>query len=90
MANRHVCSVLEEMRNCIKTSNFSYLSGLIEEAQTMVNRMEAGLWDQRDFTKLTDKISKLKKEVKELEAKKKFLDPEAKPSNPSNPFHVED
>ena len=29
MANRYLCSVLDEMRECTKTLNFSYLLGLI-------------------------------------------------------------
>ena len=41
MSNRYICTVLDEMRDCVKTSNFSYLSGLIEEAQSLANRMES-------------------------------------------------
>ena len=40
MANRYLCTVLDEMRECVKTLNFSYLLGLIEEVQTLGNRME--------------------------------------------------
>ena len=43
MANRYLCDVLNEMRKCVKTLNFSYLLGLIEEAQTLGSRMEAKL-----------------------------------------------
>ena len=32
--SRTLCSVLEEMRKCFETRNFSPLHGLIEEAQT--------------------------------------------------------
>ena len=35
MVNRYLCSVLDEMRECNKSKNFSYLLGLIEEAQTL-------------------------------------------------------
>lgn len=45
--NRYMCSVLDEMRNCVETSNFSGLSGLIEEAQSYANRMENGLANAR-------------------------------------------
>jgi len=43
--NRTLCSVLDEMRKCYETRNFAPLHGLIEEAQTYGNRMEAKLSD---------------------------------------------
>jgi pyrimidine operon attenuation protein/uracil phosphoribosyltransferase len=64
--NRYLCSVLDEMRECTKTLNFSYLLGLIEEAQTLANRMEAKLYDIKDFERLRDDIAKLKKQKKKL------------------------
>jgi hypothetical protein len=69
MANRYLCSVLDEMRECTKTLNFSYLLGLIEEAQTLGNRMEAKLYDIKDFELLHEDIAKLKKQKKKLEEK---------------------
>ena len=66
MPNRLLCAVLDEMRECVKTLNFSYLSGLIEEAQTLGSRMEAHLYDIKDF-------NRLHKDVKALEKKKKKL-----------------
>jgi len=71
--SRTLCSVLEEMRECYKTRNFSYLNGLIEEAQSMGNRMEAGLEDKKDLEKLREDISKLKMEINKLEQKKMSL-----------------
>ena len=64
MANRYLCSVLEEMRECNKTLNFSYLLGLIEEAQTLGNRMEAKLYEIKDFERLHEDIRDLKKKKK--------------------------
>ena len=64
MPNRYICSVLDEMRECIKTHNYSYLSGLIEEAQMMANRMEATLWDQKKLATLHEDIKKAKKKLK--------------------------
>ena len=69
MANRYLCSVLDEMRECTKTLNFSYLLGLIEEAQTLANRMEAKLYDLKDLERLHDDIKDLKKKKKKLEEK---------------------
>ena len=65
--NRYVCTVLEEMRKCLTTHNFSVLPSLIEEAQILVNRMEAKLHDIKDLDTLHDKIKEKKKELKDLE-----------------------
>ncbi len=74
MPNRILCAVLDEMRDCVKTLNFSYLLGLIEEAQSLANRMEAHLYEIKDFNRLHKDIKalekkkkKLKEEVEELE-----------------------
>ena len=64
MANKYLCSVLDEMRECTKTLNFSYLLGLIEEAQTLGNRMEAKLYEIKDFERLHEDIRDLKKKKK--------------------------
>jgi len=68
MANRYLCSVLDEMRECTKTLNFSYLLGLIEEAQTLGNRMEAKLYEIKDFERLHEDIrdSKKKKKLEDM------------------------
>lgn len=64
--NRTLCSVLDEMRKLHETRNYSILPSLIEEAQTLANRMEASLGDKNDIAELTDIRSNLRKEVKEL------------------------
>ena len=46
--------------------NFSYLLGLIEEVQTLGNRMEAKLYDMKDFERLHDDIKDLEKKKKKL------------------------
>jgi|TARA_B110000879_G_C10876044_1_gene394811 hypothetical protein len=69
MVNRYLCSVLDEMRECTKTLNFSYLLGLIEEAQTLASRMETKLFEIKDFERLHEDIAKLKKQKKKLEEK---------------------
>lgn len=74
MPNRTLCSVLEEMRKAYETRNFSYLIGLIEEAQSMGNRMESKLWDQKDFERAKEEHSKLKAKIKELKKEKNLLD----------------
>ena len=71
--HRTLCDVLDEMRKCYETRNFCSLNGLIEEAQSMGNRMEAALEDSKSIKNLQEEVSKLNKEVKKLEAKKKKL-----------------
>ena len=66
MPNRLLCDVLGEMRECVKTSNFSYLLGLIEEAQSLGNRMESKLYDMKEHDRLLDDIRDLKKKKKKL------------------------
>ena len=74
MPNRLLCTVLDEMRECVKTLNFSYLSGLIEEAQSLGNRMEAHLYDIKDFDRLHENIKDLKKKKKKIEKKVEELE----------------
>lgn len=64
--NRTLCSVLDDMRKAVETLNFSYMKGLIEEAQYLADKMEAALADQKDIRKLSEDRSALKKEVKLL------------------------
>lgn len=66
MPNRYMCTVLSEMRTCFETRNFAYLPGLIEEAQTLANRMEASLGDKRDVEEWRDERSDLRQEIGEL------------------------
>jgi uncharacterized protein YlxW (UPF0749 family) len=72
--NRLLCDVLEEMRKCHETRCYGHLPGLIEEAQTMANRMEAGLNDKADIQDLYDEKRKLHKEVKKLKDELKALE----------------
>ena len=76
--NRYVCDVLEEMRTSVKTLNFAMIPSLIEEVQTMANRMEMALEDMKDLKTLKDEIvdkkeelETLKDEIKKIEKKKK-------------------
>jgi peptidoglycan hydrolase CwlO-like protein len=73
MPNRVVCSVLEEMRELSKTRNYGALDGLIEEAQSMVNRMEAALYDLSDIESYQQKASELNRELKKLRKERDAL-----------------
>lgn len=71
--NRTLCDVLEEMRTCFKTYNFAPMLALIEEAQMMGNKMEAGLNDKHDVEKMESRKNELVKEIRELREKRKAL-----------------
>ena len=67
--NRTLCEVLSEMRQCYETRNFCSINGLIEEAQSMANQMEAGLEDKADTKRWTrerkEAYEKHQKQVRE-------------------------
>lgn len=71
MPNRTLCAVLEELRTCTKTLNFSYMLALIEEIQSMGNRMESALWDQHEIKDLRAEIKSLTKERDKLKVEVK-------------------
>lgn len=64
--HRTLCDVLEEMRKCHQTHNYSALPGLIEEAQSMGNRMEAAIGENRDITSVKKEWRKWKKRNKKM------------------------
>ena len=73
MPNRTLCDVLEEARKCYETRNFAPILGMLEEIQSMANRMESALYDQHDLRRARMDFKELKKEIKKLQAKKKSL-----------------
>lgn len=64
---RTACDVLEEMRKMDKAKNYASLYGLIEELQSMCNRMEAHLEASKAYGDLCEEIKKLQTKKKELE-----------------------
>ena len=67
--NRYICDVLDEMRTSVKTLNFAIIPSLIEEVQTMANRMEMALEDMKDLKSMKDEIHEKKEELKILKKK---------------------
>ena len=67
ISGRWMCSILDDMRDCHKTRNYSYLSGLIEEAQYRANRMEDRLSRVDSFERMEKRYIELKEKVKGLE-----------------------
>ena len=76
MPNRLVCNVIEEMRVCSKTRTYSSMDGLTEEVQTLVNRMEAKLFDFKEFEDLNESIREAKADLKRLKQKIKIAEEE--------------
>lgn len=66
MPSRYICDVIEELRKCHKTRNYSYLPGLVEEIQTLANRMEAALQEKADYELWHKKLKEERKEYKKL------------------------
>lgn len=85
--NRTMCDVLDEMRKLndkltpmVVEQHKKTFAYLIEELQSMGNRMEAGLSEKGDLETIHEewqenkrKFKQLEKEIKELEAKKAEL-----------------
>ena len=65
--SRYICDVFTEMRAADKSKNYSYLIGLIEEAQVLANRMEASLEEKQDLEWHHERTAKAEKESKKLE-----------------------
>ena len=58
--SRAMCDVLSELRKTLKllAPESLHLRGLVEEAQTIANRMEAGLDDKRNYYALQKTLRK--------------------------------
>ena len=67
--NRTLCDVLEEMRSLDKTKNYSSLLSLIEEVQSMANRMESKLHDVKDLERVRDRLRIARKKLKKVKKK---------------------
>jgi len=75
---RTMCDVLEDIRTCNKTKNYSYLDGLVEEAQHFANKMEAKLGTIKDLQHVEEELKGLSREFKGLNNELKGLDKELK------------
>jgi len=69
ISGRYLCSILDDMRNCHKTRNYSYLNGLIEEAQYRANRMEDRLERVASLERMEKRYIELKNKIREMEKK---------------------
>ena len=83
--NRFVCTVLEEERAALDRLNWftlpvvkRHLAALIEEIQTMVNRMEAALYDKNDYEHVRELCKKTEAKLEDLTEQKKKVANEKK------------
>ena len=67
--NRTVCAVLREIRDLDERKNYSMLLSLVEEVQSLVNRMESSLYDKADYKTYRERA---KKEYKKYKKYKKI------------------
>ena len=74
VGTRLMCDVLSDMRQANKSRNYSYLKGLIEEAQYRANRMEDRIYSRNEVERLEKERIKLKSEIKKLRAEKEELE----------------
>lgn len=73
MPNRTVCDALKEIRALNEARNYGCLLGLVEEVQSMVNRMEAALYDQADLRFAHKELKRLNAEIEKLKEEKVAL-----------------
>ena len=67
--HRFICDVFSEMRSCHKTRNYASMLALVEEAQSMANRMEAAIEAKADYASYREKGKKAEAELKALQEK---------------------
>jgi chromosome segregation ATPase len=84
-SNRYVCTVLEESRESLDRLNWftlpvvkRHLLALVEEIQTLVNRMEAALYDKHDYEEVREECKKTEAKLEKLTEEKKNLAKEKK------------
>lgn len=62
MPHRFVCDVLKEIRKAVEVLRIDMVPGLVEEVQTLVNRMETNLHEYADMDDL-GKVRVLRKKL---------------------------
>ena len=89
MTNRYLCTVLEELRKAAERLSWvtlpigkRHISSLVEEVQTLANKMEAGLRDKKDFYRYTKDAGEFGMSLKEyvdylIERKEELSDEKA-------------
>ena len=83
--NRYACTVLDEARAALERLNWvtlayckRHLATLLEELQTIVNRMESALTDKHDYEMARNRLRDSRAELNDLKAEKAELKVEIK------------
>ena len=81
--NRYACTVLEETRAALERLNWvtlayckRHLATLLEEVQTIVNRMESALMDKHEYEMARDRLRDARTELDDLKAEKNEIESE--------------
>ena len=84
--NRYACTVLDEARAALERLNWvtlayckRHLATLLEELQTIVNRMESALLDKHEYEMARNRLRDSRAELVALRAEKAELQAEIKP-----------
>ena len=72
------------MRKLNETRNYAMLPSLIEEAQTMANRMEQGLSEKREIKDWNKEWRRKKRLIKKLKAELQNLEEQVADKNEAN------
>ena len=83
--NRYACTVLDEARAALERLNWvtlayckRHLATLLEELQTIVNRMESALLDKHEYEMARNRLRDSRAELNDLKAEKAELKAEIK------------
>jgi DNA-binding transcriptional MerR regulator len=94
--SRYACTVLDEARAAIKNLNHltllqakRHLSTLIEEMQTVYNRMESGLEDKESYETVRGFLREVRAELKEERAELEKAAKELKAINADIEYYTE-
>ena len=94
--SRYACTVLDEARAAVKNLNHltlsqakRHLSTLIEEMQTVFNRMESGLEDKDDYETVREFLREVRAELKKERAELKKAEKELKAVNADIEYYTE-
>ena len=94
--SRYACTVLDETRAAVKNLNHltlpqakRHLSTLIEEMQTVFNRMESGLEDKDDYETVREFLREVRAELKKERAELKKAEKALKAVNADIEYYTE-
>ena len=94
--SRYACTVLEEARAAVKNLNHltllqakRHLSTLIEEMQTVFNRMESSLEDKDSYESVREFLREVRAELKKERAELKKANKELKAVNADIEYYTE-